>query len=606
MYLYRVLLWLVLLLSTAASLRSQTAASDSSNAVATIKTKLQLVLVDVVVTNNKGEPVPSLRREDFEIFEDNKPQTISTFEEHRGVPLTQIKLPPMPPGVYTNYPLTEKADSVNVLLLDALNTQTGDQAYVRTQMIKYLATISPGARLAVFTLASRLRMLQGITTDSAQLLAVLNDKKGVAGVHQSPLLPSSAENEADQHTIDFLTTENGGHPPPQNGAQAAVDSVNALKQFMADAAAFQTESRVRVTLQALQQLARYLSDIPGRKNVIWFSSAFPVGILPDPDLPDPSSAVSAFQQEIRKTTNLLAASQVAIYPIAAEGLNPDAVYQATGAEIGEKRPSMANIDQIKQMRRGERDRDSDHTVMEDIAKDTGGQAFYNTNGLSDALTRVIDNGTRYYSLSYTPTDRNMDGRFRRIRLNLQGAKYRLAYRRGYYAENPGTEQAVAQKQGNDPLLPLVGRNLPDLSNIVYKVKALPLSPQPAPDAPRIGSGTELKGPVTRFGVDFAVAVQDLRLDPTPDGGRRGNIEVMLVAYDGEGKPVNLVVTQGELILKPAVYKSLLTVGLQMHKEIDLPKQAEYMRTGIYDLDSDAAGTLGFPLRPVNPSVAVSK
>jgi len=469
----RVLFSLVLLWFTAASLPSQTATSDSSNAVTTIRTKLQVVLVDVVVTNNKGEPVPGLRKEDFEIFEDNKPQTIATFAEHRGVPLTQIKLPPMPPGVYTNYPLTEKADAVNVLLLDALNTQTGDQAYVRAQMIKYLATISPGARVAVFTLASRLRMLSGITTDSAQLWAVLNDKKGAAGVHQSPPLPATAEDEADQHTIDFLTTEKGGHPPAQNGAQAAVDSVNALKQFMADAAAFQTESRVRVTLQALQQLARYLSDVPGRKNVIWFSSAFPVGIVPDPDLPDPSSVVSQFQQEIRKTTNLLATSQVAIYPVAAEGLNPDAVYEADGAEIGEKRPSMANIDQIKQMRRGERDRDFDHTVMEDIAKDTGGQAFYNTNGLGDALTRVIDNGTRYYSLSYTPTDRNMDGRFRRIRLNLQGAKYKLAYRRGYYAENPGTDRAVAQKQGNDPLLSLVGRNLPDLSQIVYKVRRCP-------------------------------------------------------------------------------------------------------------------------------------
>jgi hypothetical protein len=82
-----------------------------------------------------------------------------------------------------------------------------------------------------------------------------------------------------------------------------------------------------------------------------------------------------------------------------------------------------------------------------------------------------------------------------------------------------------------------------------------------------------------------------------DGGRRGNIEVMLAADDGEGKPVNLVVTGGEFILKPAVYKSLLTVGLQMHKEIDLPRQAEYLRTGICDLDSDAAGTLDFPCEP---------
>jgi hypothetical protein len=223
----------------------------------------------------------------------------------------------------------------------------------------------------------------------------------------------------------------------------------------------------------------------------------------------------------------------------------------------------------------------------------GGQAFYNTNGLKDALTRVVNNGTRYYSLAYTPTDRNMDGKFRRIRLELPNPKYKLAYRRGYYAQDLGTEQVAGQKQDNGPLLPLVGRNLPDLAQIVYKVRVWPLNPQPAPNAPHLGSNTELKAPLTRFGVDFAVAVQDLRLEPTVDGGRYGTIEVMLVAYDREGKPLNFVVTKGELILKPTVYTGLLSVGLQMHKEIDVPKEADYLRTGIYDLGSAAAGTLGF-------------
>jgi hypothetical protein len=62
-----------------------------------------------------------------------------------------------------------------------------------------LIWVSAAPRMAVFTLASRLRMLQGITTDSAELLALLSDKKGAAGPHQSPLLPSTAEKEANQH-----------------------------------------------------------------------------------------------------------------------------------------------------------------------------------------------------------------------------------------------------------------------------------------------------------------------------------------------------------------------------------------------------------------------
>jgi hypothetical protein len=236
-----------------------------------------------------------------------------------------------------------------------------------------------------------------------------------------------------------------------------------------------------------------------------------------------------------------------------------------------------------------------------LARDTGGQAFYNTNGLNDALTRVLNNGTRYYTLAYTPTDKNMDGKFRRIRVDLPSGKYKLAYRRGYYAEEPGDAQVAGEKadakpkQALDPLLPLMGRNLPDLSRIVYEIRVLPSNPQPAADAPRIGSNTELKGPVTRYKVDFAVSVQDLQLDPTPDGGRHGNIEVMLVAYDREGKPLNFVVTEGELVLPAKAYASIMSVGLQIHKEIDVPREDVYLRTGIYDLGSEAAGTLGVPL-----------
>lgn len=597
--------YLTLLLSAAVSLHTQTAAPDSGKPLPAFKANVRLVLVDAVVTNAKGDTVPDLHKEDFELLEDNQPQTISTFEEHRGAPPTEVRLPFMPPHVYTNFPTTQTADSVNVLLLDALNTPSRDQTYVHQQMIQYLKKIPPGTRVAIFTLASRLRMLQAVTTDSSELVAILNNPK--AGPHPSPLLPSSAETEANQQTIDFMIA-NGNPPGAQSLAQAAVDPVNAMKQFLSDTAAFQTDSRIRITLQALQQVARYLSGVPGRKNVIWFSGSFPVNIFPAPDLPDanspnsdvpdPFSATHSFQQEIRKTTDLLTAAQVAIYPIAAEGLAADAAFEVNGQEMSEKRGSAQMQDRIQQLRTGAVDRDSNHAAMEELARDTGGQAFYNTNGLSGALDRVINAGSHYYSLAYAPTNATMDGKFRRIQLKLLNGKYTLGYRRGYFADDLATALAAGQQADSDPLLLLMGRNLPDYSQIVYKIRVLPTDPQPPADAPRLGSNTDMKGPFTRYGVDFAITAQDLKLDPTPDGARHGNIEVVVLAYDRDGKPLNFVVTKGNLLVKPDVYPGLLKVGLQIHKEIDVPKEYVYLRTGIYDLKASTAGTLGIPLPEV--------
>jgi VWFA-related protein len=585
--------------SIAASPQAQTS-SPATQSIPTFKAKARLVLVDVVVTNNRGEPVTGLEREDFEVLEDGKPQPVSNFEEHKGEPPTQIKLPSMPRNVYTNFPLVQTADSVNVILLDALNTPTSDQVYVHRQMIKYVKTIPPRTRVAIFTLASRLRMLQGITTDSSLLLAAINTTK--AEPTASPLRASTVESDADQSRIDFLTKEaQGPASSNQTLAQAAVDPINATRQFLNDTALFQTESRISMTLEAMQQLARYLADIPGRKNVIWLSGSFPTGIVPDSDLTDPFSGAASFQEEIRKTTNLLTTAQISLYPIAAEGLTSDVAFQANNREITERRGNLSMQDTLQESRKATIDLDSSHSSMEQLARETGGQAIYNTNGLNDALTRVVNNGTRYYSLAYSPINANMDGRYRHIQVKLVTRKETLAYRRGYYAENTQTDSA--QKKNLDPLMQLMGRNLPDYTQILYKVLVQPTNPQPAGSAPRAGSNAELKGAITRYGVDFAVSVDDLRIEPGPDGSRHGNIEIMLVAYDREGEPLNLLVGRSEIRIPAKDYASVQRGGLQIHKEIDLPRGEVFLRTGIYDFQAARAGTLGFPLRAADVPTA---
>jgi hypothetical protein len=134
---------------------AQGTVADATSKGTPIKSEVQLVLLDVVVTSGNGRPVGGLRKDDFQVAEDGHPQTISFFEEHTGTAPIIVSLPPMPPNVFTNYPTVKKTDSINVFLLDALNTQNLDQAFVRAQMTNYLreAAASPnGARFAIFTL----------------------------------------------------------------------------------------------------------------------------------------------------------------------------------------------------------------------------------------------------------------------------------------------------------------------------------------------------------------------------------------------------------------------------------------------------------------------
>jgi hypothetical protein len=291
--------------------------------------------------------------------------------------------------------------------------------------------------------------------------------------------------------------------------------------------------------------------------------------------------------DLQQTAELLALGQAAIYPVSAASLTGDATYEASHLST----PRM----QQRNLQEDSADRARNQIAMEELAKDTGCHAFYNSNGLGDAMVHAIHDGARYYTLGYVPANKSMDGKYRRIQAELVHNNYRLAYRRCYNAETAKSAQAAEHDAASDPLLPLVKFGMPDFTQILYKIRVLPSNPQPPPEAKRLGSNPAMQGPVTRYGVDFAISEQDLKLDLAPDGVRHGAIEVMLVAYDGEGKPLNFVVTESKILMQPKVYEALERVGLQLHKEIDVPAGETFLRTGIYDLNASTTGTLGVPL-----------
>jgi VWFA-related protein len=554
---------------TIAPLYSQTSPGPDT----ALKVETRLVLVDVVVTDDKGNPVPDLNPSDFAVYEDGVPQSIDSFDEHKGVDSAPRKSPALPPDVFTNYQAVQLPDSVNVLLLDWLNTQPSDQAFVRNEITQYVKSLAPGARLAIFTLDSGLRMVQGFTSDISALQATLTDKKDGAKPQISPLLPTQQSDLADQRVIEEMQR-----------ARAGAEEVEAVRDEMAAYSGSSTGSRIMATLQAFQQLARYLSTIPGRKNVIWFAGSFPISFFPQRG----SSYVvpHEYAGELKQTADLLTPGEISVYPVSAQGLRGDD-YSAAGTSGGNLRSIGLN-------------RAGDQIAMETLAKDTGGQAFYNTNDLATAITRAVNDGSRYYTLTYAPSDETLDGKFRAIEIRLTHENYKLSYRRGYYADAPAPQDVSSTGPFNDHLIPFVTFGLPNFDQIILNVRVRPSVPQPSLQPPGAGENTGLAGPITRYTVNIAIPLDGLKLTTAPDGVRHGAIEEMLVAFGSDGTPLNLVAKNLPFSIKPGNYAYYQNLGIRFHDQIDVPNGGTYLRTAIYDDNSGDIGTLQVPLSVAPP------
>ena len=172
------------------------------------------------------------------------------------------------------------------------------------------------------------------------------------------------------------------------------------------------------------------------------------------------------------------------------------------------------------------------------------------------------------------------------------SSYKLAYRRGYYAENPAAERAVEQKGASDLLLPLMSFGMPDFAEVLYKVRVVALQGRSSADTSKS---------VVRYGLDFAILPQDVRLATNPDGVRTGALEIAVIAYDSDGRALNAISKKIPIRLHADVLAKMQRVGFQLHEEIDLPEADVFLQTGIYDLTANHAGTLEIPLHVVAAS-----
>ncbi|MGA2672179.1 MAG: VWA domain-containing protein [Terracidiphilus sp.] len=347
---------------------------------------------------------------------------------------------------------------------------------------------------------------------------------------------------------------------------------------------------------------------PDGKNLVWFTSYIPILLSASAEGNDASTSASnptgdsPYYEMSKKTENMLANAQVSVYPIEASGLGPDSIVDVSGAPIPGAVPGFqaqsATQYQTDTLRFGAKDRNINHLTMDQLACDTGGKAIYNQNGLNEALAEDIDNGARYYTIAYTPKNLSEKGKERKIEVKLVSGKYNLAYRRSYLEDTPKQRRAAEAATVKDPLRPLMDRGMPNFTELRYQTRIVPVFPQPAASAARAGDNSALKAPFTRYGVDFVLSMDGLDLFPGPNGVRQGKVEVALVAYDHDGKPLNWMVHFVGLVVRPEQYEMARKSGIPFHLDIDVPPGEVYLRTGIFDTASSKAGTLEIPLSAV--------
>lgn len=563
------------------AMAGQTGAA-ASGGVTTFRTNANLVLVDVVV-REKQKPVLGLKNSDFEVWEDGKPQKVTVFEEHQASDAEgSMGVPALAPHEHSNIPQYRMTSAANVLLLDALNTRQNDQTFARAQMLKYLHTIPAGTQIAVFTLASQLRMISGFTTDAATIEKALSLEKTPS---QKRIVGNSSEDIADKQIDEAVTAE-------------IPEITQELNDFQQGRQSYQEEQQMAITLGAFSELARYLSTVPGRKNLIWVSGGMSRAL--DPDLSRmKDSQMARFATAVQTVNAELMRARVAVYPVDARAVmnlqDSNLADTVAPVEMGEARDlAIAKGEAAKNDITTPQQWGESQQEMKQVAADTGGEAFFNTNAIGKAVEAALADGENYYTLGYAPPPAKNDGTFHTIKVEVAQRKYDLAYRRGYFATSPaeaGQEAAVP-----NPITEAMEPGVPPLSQIIFETQVLPAGDpelhgvQPAP-GPAGKPGEPLRPPVTRYFVNYSIDPDQLVLKGLPDGKQQVNLEVVQAVYTPQGKRLNFT----DVGLDVRLPGKSPTGAVRVRQQIDVPGEPVHLQLGVRDASSGKIGTLEIPL-----------
>ena len=575
----------VLILNLASSttlLNAQQASAEIPSI--TLRTITRLVTVDVVVTDKKGNPVTGLKAEDFAIEENGKKQKIAIFTPPGGA---SHKISPPPPGVLSNH--VENVGSEGpptVLMIDALNSPFRDQAYARSEMLKYVVEQSnSGRQMAVVALTDRIHVLQQFTSDPQVLLRAIKNyrpqeqilKPGPPGAESSLTASAGGKGEVSPQIAHLIEV-----------AQAELANFTDLQ------IGFDLERRTVISIEAMRSLSRLLGGLPGRKNVVWLTSYMPFDLIPEDravsdaellaDLPAQGHARSVnvnaggslaaeqralHNQEIRDAESRLAGANIAIYPVDLHGLisgqeGMAAVSAAHSTDIHGAALANAALAQSNSLV-------ASQGTMREVAAETGGRAYMNENEIRQGVALASADGQASYVLGYYPENKKWDGKYRSIKIKVAQSDTEVRYRKGYFALDSATEKNANFE--NDVANALqIGA---PATQVLFMAQAKPTDPG-------------------KVRVVFLVDAHTLSADDA-GGGKKMNVSMYASIYNRQGKSLGTRSTKVDRTFDAATYQMILDKGMMVPIDMDVPAGGQELRLAVLDNKTGFIGTANGPL-----------
>jgi VWFA-related protein len=567
---------------------------------------VRYVDVDVTVTDEQGNVVTGLTQDDFELFEDGKPQTIQTFS-FVDVPFRE---PERFLGVDERSVSTDARSNrrpvsgrMYVIVLDDL-----DVSFLRTDQVKRDARLfveeyfGVGDIAAVVHTSGGAGASQDFTSDPQLLLASIEK---FLGRKQR----SMALEKADQHAQAMITkaqmggasasdaqvgTENQGDAQSQSSGQnqgGAQNQSNPQQQggqgtpadprgpnSMVDLSDFERSHRAIGVLDTLKSLAALLSDVRGRrKALVMFSEGIDYTVTDPFRMSGMTDVLRATQDAI----NVAARSNVNFYTIDPRGLvgATSEFMGMRGSGLPEAGTPVALMDELQ----------VSQDSLRTLAEDTGGFAALNSNSFASAFERIVERNSRYYVLGYYEPDHPRDGRFHIIDVRVKRPGLRAVARRGYGSPRNITNEELKREESasrardarrregdttSDELRNVLDNPLPQ-SGLHISVHAAPF--KNTDKAASVALAIEIDGETLLSAV------------PAVSGAAPNKLELSFFAIDANGKASAGTRKELDLRFTRQMSQRIAAHGIRFNPRIAVEPGRYQMRIGVRE---SAGGTTG--------------
>jgi VWFA-related protein len=521
------------------------------------KTGVDLVMVDVIVRDRSGNIVRDLKAGDFEVIEDGKPQTISSFDFEEVTTASKpmdassilevgmVSLGPAQPATAAanaaasapaaapeppKDPVTKEdlaGRRLVILLFDTSSMQPEDVQRAIDSAVKYIETQMTDADLvAVATVGTTLNILNDFTADRVKVHNVLAGLSSASGMATTEAVASTtATDEAAAAATDDTTTD-----------------TSEFDLFNND-----------VRLKAIRTLSEQLQDIEQKKAIVYFSAGM-------------QRSGTDNQVELRMAVNAAVRANVSIYPVDTRGLQ--AIIPGGAASQGSRggRGAFSGSgvrQQVAQLA-------SSQETLTTLAADTGGTAFTDTNDFGGAFTKVQRDISAYYILGYSSTNPALDGRYRRIQVRVKRSDLKPEFRAGYYADRDFTHTSNADRR--------------------FAMQEQLMSQVSPTDLPVVMTANYFRIANDRYFVPLSLAIPGSAI---PVSKNRITLDVLGYVRDERGYPVGQI--RDTVTIPPASTATLANKQVQYQSAVTLPPGRFTMKVVVRENASGQTGSYEAPI-----------